>query len=417
MASTNARRNESIAGGIPGQREATQIRPAKPAEMGEFARVVSTSLAMPADRFDALQPGWTLCAFEDEQLATAYAAWPFQMRMNGKAMPLAGVTTVSTNPLYRRRGNLRAIMEFDFRRRHLQGEPVAALYASMAAIYQRYGYAVVTTHHRYTIEPRHLQFVVAQSVPGTFRETSSDDLGTLVDIYRRFREARTGYLHRGAAMWQAGVLAPPAPGDTLTVLVYQEEGCDLGYLVYTSGPGPVHGYAPSQQIQIRDLCWLMPAAYRACWEHLSRFDLVDDITWPVAPPDDPLPYLLVEPRVLNDQSRDGILARIIDVDRAFASRGYAGEGECTFSVIDALCPWNEGTWSLRTSGSDTEVSKTTADPDFVAPVSTMAMLLFGQISPTEAWRMGRLETGDPPALARCDALFRTAHRPFCPDHF
>ena len=86
-------------------------------------------------------------------------------------------------------------------------------------------------------------------------------------------------------------------------------------------------------------------------------------------------------------------------------------------MIDALCPWNEGTWSLRTSESDTEVSKTTADPDFVAPASTMAMLLFGQISPSEAWRMGRLETGDPPALARCDALLRTAHQPFCPDHF
>jgi len=86
MASTNARRNESIAGGIPGQREATQIRPAEPSEMGEFARVVSTSLAMPAEQFGSLQSEWTLCAFEGGQLATAYAAWPFQMRMNGKAM-------------------------------------------------------------------------------------------------------------------------------------------------------------------------------------------------------------------------------------------------------------------------------------------------------------------------------------------
>ncbi len=86
MVSSSAKRNESIAAGIPVLREATQIRPAEPSEMGEFARVVSTSLAMPAEQFGSLQSEWTLCAFEGGQLATAYAAWPFQMRMNGKAM-------------------------------------------------------------------------------------------------------------------------------------------------------------------------------------------------------------------------------------------------------------------------------------------------------------------------------------------
>ncbi|HEY8746229.1 MAG TPA: sterol carrier protein domain-containing protein [Chloroflexota bacterium] len=63
------------------------------------------------------------------------------------------------------------------------------------------------------------------------------------------------------------------------------------------------------------------------------------------------------------------------------------------------------------------MSRTSAKPDFAAPVSTIAMLLYGQLSPTEAWRMGRLETADPPALARCDALLRTDYRPFCADHF
>jgi len=74
-------------------------------------------------------------------------------------------------------------------------------------------------------------------------------------------------------------------------------------------------------------------------------------------------------------------------------------------------------WSLRTSGGDTEVRKTTADPDFVAPVSTIAMLLYGQLSPTEAWRMGRLEAPTGESLARYDTLLRSGYRPFCADHF
>lgn len=395
-----------------------QIRPAEPEEMPEFARVVSSSLALPAGQFVALRPEWTLCAFEDGALATAYAAWPFTMRMNGAAMPVAGVTTVSTHPIHRRRGNLRAIMETDFRRRHAQAEPVAALYASLAAIYQRYGYGVVTTHHSYTVEPRYLQFTLpAPPAPGRLRELTRADLGVLVDVYRRFRERRTAYLHRGGAMWEAGVLAPVAEGEAMTILVYEEDGVPLGSLVYVTGPGHYSDLGPGQRLQVRDLCWLTPAAYRVLWEYLGRYDLVREIAWPIVPPDDPLLHLLLEPRMLNDRSRDGILARIVDVDRAFAARHYDQQGEMTFAVVDQLCPWNEGTWALETSGSETTVVRTTAPPMLTAPVSTLAMLLFGQLSASAARAMGRLEASDHADLARCDALLRTAHRPFCPDHF
>ncbi len=394
-----------------------EIRPVRPDEMPRFAEIVSTSLAMPAETFGSLAPEWTLCAFDDGQLATAYAAWPFTMRMNGAAMRVAGVTTVSTDPLFRRRGNLRAIMETDFRRRHEQGEPIAALYASQAAIYQRYGYGVVSTHHRYTTEPRFLRFTDHQAASGSLRESSHDEFPLLVELYRRFREQRTGYLHRGAPMWEANVLAPPAKGDRLTILIYEEEGQPLGYMVFTSGPGVAPGNGPAQQIQVRDLSWLTPAAYRACWEHLARFDLVNRIIWGVVPADDPLPYLLLEPRMLHDESHDGIYGRVIDVDRAFSGRGYGSDGWLTFGVIDPLCPWNEGTWLLETSGAETSVTRTRRQADFVAPVSTLAMLLFGEISVSEAWRMGRLEASADAALARGDALLRTRFRPFCADHF
>ncbi|HZU77888.1 MAG TPA: GNAT family N-acetyltransferase [Dehalococcoidia bacterium] len=396
---------------------ATEIRPARPEEMAEFARVVSLSLAMPAERFHDLRPEWTLCAFEDGRLATAYAAWPFTMRMNGTAMPVAAVTTVSTNPVDRRKGNLRAIMEADFRRRHEQGEALAALYASLAAIYQRYGYAVVTTHQRYAVEPRFLQFAQPQLVSGTLRELHPIELGPLVELYRRFRELRTGYLHRGAPLWHAAVLAPPPPGHTLSAVLYEEHGEALGYVVYTSGPGAETARVRGQALSVRDLVWLTPAAYGALWEHLARFDLVGEVEWPSLPSDDPLPHLLLEPRMLHAETRDGILARIIDVDRAFAGRGYRQEGTLRFAVSDQLCPWNEGCWELEAAPEGASVRRTRGEPAFSAPVSTLAMLLFGQLSSIEAARMGRLELYDERAARAGDLLLRTEYRPFCSDHF
>jgi predicted acetyltransferase len=395
-----------------------EIRPAEPEEMAEFSRIVSLSLAMSPQTFAAMQPEWTLCAFEEGRLATCYAAWPFTMRLNGGSAPVAAVTTVSTLPLYRRRGHLRAIMAADFERLHeREGPAIATLYASLAAIYQRFGYGIVSTHVSYRVEPRYLAFSLPAPVRGTLRELTRDDAGLLNDLYRRFREPRTGYLHRSRALWAAGVLADPPPGHTLTLLVYEEDGEPLGYTAYTTGLGAFDPPGPNIALTIRDLVWLTPAAYRAVWEHLARFDLVREITWPVVPADDPLPHLLLEPRMLQATARDGILARIVDLLRALPQRHYSGEGRLMCAVVDDLCPWNAGRWQIETDGPHARVTRTTAEPDVTLPVTTLAMLFFGQISATEAVRMGRLDAHDERALPQWDALMHTHHRPFCADHF
>jgi len=45
------------------------------------------------------------------------------------------------------------------------------------------------------------------------------------------------------------------------------------------------------------------------------------------------------------------------------------------------------------------------------------MLFFGQISATEASRMGRLAVFEQEALPLWDRVLRTAYRPFCADMF
>jgi predicted acetyltransferase len=394
------------------------IRPAEPEEMPEFSRIVALSLALDPRSFEALRPEWTLCAFESGQLATCYAAWPFTMRLNGAPVAIAGVTTVSTLPVYRRRGHLRAIMDADFHRLHDSGGPaIAALYASLAAIYQRYGYGIVSTHVSYRVEPRYLTFSRPETLRGGLREVTRDDAGLLNDTYRRFRDPRNGYLHRSRASWAAGPLEDPLAGHALSLLVYEEDGEPQGYVIYTTGHGPYEGPGGDQLLQIRDLVWLTPAAYRAIWEHIGRFDLVREVLWRSVPPDDPLPHLLLEPRMLRATARDGILARIVDLPRALAERPYGAAGTLTFEVRDEMCPWNAGRWLLETSGAESRVERTTAEPHLTMPVQTLSMLLFGQISATDAARMGRLDAHDQSALDRWDLVMRTRYRPYCADQF
>ena len=77
-------------------------------------------------------------------------------------------------------------------------------------------------------------------------------------------------------------------------------------------------------------------------------DLANRIHWMQAPPDDPMPYLIMEPNSLNIKSSRGFLARIVDIEKAISLRGYSEDGEVILRIEnDDMCSWNNGTWLLK----------------------------------------------------------------------
>ena len=396
-----------------------EIRAARADEMEEFECVVNTAFVRALERIRRVPPEYTLCVFKDGKIATTYIAYPETMCFNGNEAPVAAIAYVATLPIYRRRGYLRKLVTNHFERLHEHSEQSMAILSVIRPVYySRYGYAVVTTCNAYNIEPRYLEFTLAQAIPGAFREVGDNDFRLVEELYQSFRAERTGYLHRTPLSWERNILTPPPKpwGGVLGKVVYEEEGKPLGYLVYTikTVSQPAHR---GPNLIIRDLVWLETSAYRAMWSYLSHMDSVGNILWQNVPPDDPLPHLLLEPRMLNVTSGDGIMARIVDVERALTLRRYPVAGTLTFEVLDELYPWNHGHWQLETSATEASACHTNASPQLRMPVSTLAMIIFNQISATEAARMGRLDVLEPGALSLWDAVMRTAYRPFCADEF
>lgn len=403
-----------------------EIRPATDAEMDDFRQVAKNALMIapglyPEDAVQAIRPGMTLCAFEEGCVVTSYAAWPLKMRFNGGALPVAGVTFVGTHPTSRRKGYLRQVVSRHFKTMHESGSPsVAVLYASQASIYQRFGYGIVSTHLRYKVAPRDLTFahpMKDSSVQGRLRELADNETDVLKALYFEFVKDRTGYLHRGGATWKTGVLWTPSPHTHLYKVVYEENGQPLGYVIYSlKGRKKPHG-EPWQQIEITDLAWLTPRAYRSLWQHFSGAGLAFEVAWNRVPQDDPLPHLLLEPRRLNIGASDGLLARLVDVAGALQQRHYDESGRLVFEVADTLCPWNDGRWQLETSDDGVLVERSTQQPELLMPIDTLAMLIFGQISPTQAVRMGRAKPSEGCDLSKWDRVMQTRHKAFCPDFF
>jgi predicted acetyltransferase len=412
---------------------AIEIRPYREEEADAFNRV--PGIVFGNYRGDArgdtgapIAPDWSLCAFEDGVLATTYAAYPLVIRLNGAKAPMAGVTAVGTLPWFRRRGHLRKIMQADFERRYEQRiEPIAGLLASVAAIYQRYGYAVCSTSVRYDIDPRWVNFApILPPARGTWREGNADELPLLQNLYRDFTKGRNGYLHRAPVIWDGQVMGrgdsqlnPNVFGPSL-VSVYEDGGEPQAYVAFAAKffeESPVDHAGPGQRVLVRDYAWKTPDAYRAIWDLLKTFDLANRIWVQSAPADDPAPHVLLDPRELHATHRDHLMGRILDLERALPLRPYGAEGRVVFDVRDEMCPWNAGRWSMETGSEGSYVRRTNEAAQVSLDVSSLAQLLFGQVAPSRAVRFGRAEAAPDAPLPLWDAIWRTEYAPFCPDSF
>ncbi len=402
-----------------------EIRPASAAEMAQLGilggYVYGGSFGDGPDNVIATanRPEWTLCAFVDGKLASSFGNIPFTMRANGKAVKLAGVSIVGTQPEYRRQGLVRRIHTRAFGGMRDAGQSVAALWASQAAIYQRYGYAMGTVCRRYAIDTVDICFYDGDDGSGRVERIDLDSAYDIIKgIYIDFVAERTGYLHRAKALWLQNALEPVAADGPLWVAAcYDADGKARGYVVYTLRAGRVEHRARDQELVVRDLAWLDADAYRSLWSFIARHDLVGRVRWNDAPADDPGLELLLEPRLLNASDREGVWYRIVDAPAALAGRGYDVESTLAIGIeSDPLAPWNDGVWRLETGTDGAHAQATAAVADIRVSAKALASLWSGCRSATQLAAWGLLE-GSRQALACADSLFRTRHAPHCPDHF
>ena len=367
-----------------------------------------------------MKPEETLCAFVDGELAAQMGALPLAINWNGREIACGGVSAVSTMPTYRRRGLVRELMVRLFARMKEQEQPVAMLWASMAAIYQRFGYGIANTLMDYrNIDPRTVRFVEQVATPGRMRWIKVDEAYAAVGpTYDRFAAQRSVMVIRNERQWRNEVLRGwPPDGPPLLVAAYEEDGQMLGFVVYRIDTGAVPGPGPSQRLTVLLCCWLTPAAHRALVHYVLSHDLVGAVSFQRTPTDDPLLHLVEEPRLLQPTLRDGVLVRIVDLVAALGGRGYDADGRLCFAFPDELCPWNQGVWELSVENGTARVRSSSADPQLTLAPRALAMLASGHLSATRLAQAGLIPEHDPKALRTADALFRTERAPLCTDPF
>lgn len=395
-------------------------------EVDQYGKVVSYVFAE-SDK-DALstemsgtQPDWTTCAWVDGKMATTMGTFPFTVRLNGAPVHMGGVTAVGTLPQFRRKGLLRQVMGLGFNQMRERGQSIAILWASMGAIYQRFGYGAASSDVNYSFDPRFAGFAFPQEPTGRVELMEKEGAYPVIkQLYIQFATPRNLHIHRSSILWDVGTLRPPKKDQPIYIGVYRNgDGEARGHIVYHTQNTGSHEPGPGQSLTVKDFVWLDVDAFRGLWEYIRGHDLVGQVNIRGAfGEDDPARDLLMEPRMLNRRVNDGIWMRVVDVEKAVPQRPYGGRGALTFAIEgDTMCPWNEGTWEMESAGASTEIRRSERTAQLSMPINSLASLMAGHRSATHLARNGLITAQDERALAVADELFHTVYPPNCPNGF
>lgn len=365
----------------------------------------------------------TMAVFDGTEIVGTGGAFSFQMTVPGlTTMPAAGVSWITVLPTHRRRGILRRMMQHQLADVRRRGEPLAILLASESVIYGRFGYGLSTTQVRYEIEPHHGTFGRAPESPGRVSIIDKERAKEILPaVYDRARQLHPGALSRPAEWWALYLSDPER---------HRSGQSARFYVSYESRPGRVDGYCAyrvkqkwddgfaQNQLMLGQLETTTAEARAGLWRYLLNVDLMTSIRTFPFPIDEPLRWMLADPRRLRvTEYGDFLWTRLVDIPKALSGRRYPTEDRLSFEVVDEFLPDNSGRYLLEGGPDGATCKRSRTKPDLTLQVADLGAAYLGAVHFTTLARAGRVVENTAGALRRADLMFATEPAAYCATDF
>jgi predicted acetyltransferase len=375
----------------------------------------------------------TVAAFDAGLIVGTAGAFSFRMRVPGALAAVAGVSMVGVLPSYRRRGILSSLMRQQLDDVHERGEAVAALIASEAGIYGRFGYGRASWHAGFSLRAGEGELARDAPTDDALRLRIAEPEAAraeLAKVYEMMLDERPGFFARNDSWWDRVLADEPQErggASPLRCVVAEDAASPRGYALFSGRERwDEDAFLPEGVIEVREAVTADPAAAAAIWGDLLSRDLTTEFHAGMRPVDDPLLHLLADPRRVRARVTDGLWVRLVDVAGALTQRRYASPVDVVIEVADDGCTWNQGRWRLTTGAAGTSAHgagaaglgatcERTGDPaDIALPVRALSAAYLGgtRLGPMAA--AGLVTELRPGTLAPLSTALSWDPAPWCP---
>ena len=326
------------------------------------------------------------------------------------------LTSVTVSATHRRRGLMRRMLGDSLDAARERGDVLSILIAAEWAIYGRFGYWPAATWAGVTLHSARAGARMAVPTTGSLRQVDAREMRKLAPaVFEVARTQRAGQIDRRDIFWDLYVLPEwrrTGQREQIEIVHEGDDGVD-GCLAWcpTRDFDQVKGGA----IDVADLFATNQDAYTALWGYLLSLDVVEEIRVVARPPDEPLPYLLVDGRSARTTALfDAMWVRLLDVPAALSARRYAVPGRLCFDVIDDdIGGYTTGRYLLDAGPDGSECHPAPErTPQLRLSQRALAAVYLGQPSLRRQQVAGLVDELTPGAVHRADVMFATALQPW-----
>lgn len=366
------------------------------------------------------EPERSIIVFDGDAIVGSTAIYTRDLTVPGnRPLPVACVTAVAVATTHTRRGMLTELMRRQLTGLHTERrEPVAILWASESAIYGRFGYGLSNRYAEVGVNTRAVRLNVTPQ--GRIRLGDPADPAVRAEVaavYERIRTRTVGHLDRRGHWWDYRLHDPESDRDGRTALrlaLHEGAAGVDGYALYRIRKNWSNG--PNGEVRVIEQMSETAEAREALWAFLLRTDLVATVVW-TGPSDTPLIHRLDHTQRVEVTLYDNIWVRVVDVDRALASRTYSTPVDVILEVADAFCPWNAGRWRLAGGIDGARCERTDAPADLALTSTDLGAAYLGGSTLTALATAGRVRELRPGTLRPASIAFAEARQPNCPEGF
>jgi predicted acetyltransferase len=404
------------------------IRSIRPDELPAFIETMSTGfLDRPDTAAVAAEAGplWDLgrawSAFDGSRIVGTFRTWATEVTVPGGAqVPASAVTNVTVLPTHRRRGALRSMAGAEHRAARDRGEHVAILYAAEYPIYGHLGYGPACRMGTWTVDALGARFV-APTAGGVELVSPEEARTVLPGLFDAWRHRQPGEIRRREYRWDFDLgLRDTAWGRRWKgwlAIHRSTTGEPDGYVRY-KGEEKWEQNLPRGIVTVEELHALTDEAYRALWRFVTEIDLVARVRAEFRPLSERLPWLLGDARHAQvSDVVDGMWLRILDAPAALAARRYEGTDRLVIEIVDPEAPGGRLRVRLDAGPDGATAATTTESADLTVGVGPLSAAYLGGTRLRDAVAVGGADEHRTGALARADALLRTADEPWCSTFF
>ena len=298
------------------------------------------------------------------------------------------------------------------------GEPIAALWASEAAIYGRFGYGAAVPGIVAKSDPRRFVLKGGPATNVTVRLVDADEaLRALPGRSTTASAPAARACSRARTTWWKDLrladheeLAARREPEVLRRGRGRRRGAGVRDV---PDQGRVGGrFLQERGARRRGCSRRRPAVEQELWRFLHAIDLTVTVDVFSLDPASSLFLCVRDPRALGLRLADALWLRLVDLDAALKARSYKPGESVVLEVTDELCPWNAGRYRV---GDDAGRTEDTAD--LALDVADLASAYLGAFDFHRLVHSGRADERRDGAAEAATLLFRTDLPPYCPEVF